>query len=68
MTVTDIVVGEGKEADEIVPEAYHQEETHEGHKPGDDQDVDKLEEPCMIILPIVTIYTYEAVTCILFTS
>ena len=50
----DIVVGEGNETDGIVPEAYHQEDTHEGHIPGDDQDVDMLEEPCMIALLIVS--------------
>ena len=51
MTVTDIIIGERKEADEIVLEADHQDETREGHTPGDNQDEDKLEEPCLITLP-----------------
>ena len=42
------------EADEIDTEADHEEDTQEGDKPGDDQDVDRLEDPCMIAMIIVT--------------
>ena len=48
-----------KETDEIVPEAYHQEEAQEGHRPGEDQDVDRLEIPCMVAMLIVIIQSYE---------
>ena len=51
MTVTNIIIGQRKEADKIVLKADHQDDTQEGYTPGDIQDEDKLEEPCLITLP-----------------
>ena len=45
MTVTNIIIGQRKEADKIVLKADHQDDTQEGYTPGDVQDEDKLEEP-----------------------
>ena len=42
------------EADKIATEADHQDDTQEGDRPGDDQVVDRLEDPCMIAMIIVT--------------
>ena len=42
------------EADEIATEADQQEDTQEEDKPGDDQVVDRLEDPCKIAMLIVT--------------
>ena len=42
------------ETDEIITEADHQDDTQEGHKPGDDQNKDRLEDPCMIIIAYST--------------
>ena len=41
-------------ADKIATEADHQDDTQEGDRPGDDQVVDRLEDPCMIAMIIVT--------------
>ena len=41
------------EAEEVDTEAGHQEDTLEGDKAGEDQDVDRLEDPCMIAMLIV---------------
>ena len=45
---------EGIEEDEIATEADQQDDTQEEDKPGDDQVVDRLEDPCMIAMIIVT--------------
>ena len=42
------------EADEIATEADQQEDTQEEDIPGDDQVVDRLEDPCKIAMLIVT--------------
>ena len=51
-----------------MPGAHHQEEAQEEHRPGEDQDVDRLEKPCMIAMLIVIIQFYETVTHISFMS
>ena len=42
-----------------MPGAYHQEEAQEEHRPGEDQDVDRLEIPCIVAMLIVIIQSYE---------